>query len=168
MNHLHLRLWSPDDVPLLRAANSPEMTAHLNGPESDHQLTERHERYLRLNATDEARMFVIVDEDGHPLGSIGYWPIEWRGEAAWETGWFVLPDAQGQGVASQALGLLIDDARSHPAGPRPLVAFPGVDNPASNGVCRRRGFTLAGTVTEQFRGSTLAVNEWVLELASTP
>lgn len=165
MDHLQLRLWSPEDLELLHAANSPEMTAHLNGPESDEQLTERHERYLRLNAANEARMFVVIDNEGRPLGSIGYWPIEWRSEVAWETGWFVLPDAQGQGVASRALSLLIDDVRSHPAGPRPLVAFPGVDNPASNGVCRRRGFTLAGTVTEQFRGSDLAVNEWVLHPA---
>lgn len=164
MDKLRLRPWSPDDLPLLRAANSPEMTAHLNGPETELQLIERHERYLRLNASDAARMFVVIDDEGRPLGSIGYWPVEWRGRPAWETGWFVLPVAQGRGIASRALALLIDDVRAHPTGRRPLVAFPGIDNPASNGVCRRNGFTLCGTISETFRGAELTINEWVLDL----
>jgi len=77
-----------------------------------------------------------------------------------------LPAAQGRGVASRALALLVDDVRSHPTGLRPLVAFPGIDNPASNGVCRRNGFTLRGTITETFRGAELTINEWVLDLRS--
>lgn len=45
---LTLRLWAHDDLPLLHAANTPAMTAHLNGPESDDEILARHERYLRL------------------------------------------------------------------------------------------------------------------------
>ncbi|MCB8045079.1 GNAT family N-acetyltransferase [Microbacterium oxydans] len=95
METLRLRTWSENDLELLHAANTPEMTAHLNGPETDDQIMERHARYLRLVASGEARMFVVDDEEGMSLGSIGYWPVEWRDEPAWETGWFVRPEAQG-------------------------------------------------------------------------
>lgn len=95
MEDLRLRIWSENDLGLLHAANTPEMTAHINGPESVDQIIERHARYLRLVASGEARMFVIEDEGARALGSIGYWHIEWREEPALETGWFVLPEAQG-------------------------------------------------------------------------
>ena len=164
METLTLRPWSDGDRDLLRIANTPEMTEHLNGVETEQQLIERNERYLRLWRTGEARMFVIQDSAQRALGSIGYWRADWRGEPAFETGWFVVPEAQGRGVASRALGLLIDDAREHRNERRFLVAFPSITNPGSNGVCRRSGFELAGTFTEEFRGADLTMNEWVLDL----
>ncbi|PRA79082.1 GNAT family N-acetyltransferase [Microbacterium sp. MYb66] len=166
MADIRLRPWSESDIDLLHAANTPAMTAHLNGPETEDEIVERHARYLRLTATGEARMFVIEDEAGTALGSIGHWHVVWREEAALETGWFVRPESQGRGVASAALALLIEDARAHREGRRFLTAFPGVENPASNGVCRRNGFILAGTFTEDFRGAELTVNEWALDLTT--
>ncbi|GAT73273.1 GNAT family N-acetyltransferase [Microbacterium hydrocarbonoxydans] len=167
MENLTLRSWSADDRDLLQAANTPEMTAYLNGPETEEEIDERHARYLRLQSAGEARMFVIVDDEGERLGSIGLWPVDWHGAPAMETGWFVLPSAQGRGVATRALELLIEVARRERTGRRSLMACPGVDNAASNGVCRRAGFTLVGTVTEPFRGADLTVNEWVLDLEAT-
>ncbi|WP_341957585.1 GNAT family N-acetyltransferase [Microbacterium sp. LWH13-1.2] len=164
MQNLTLRRWSADDLGLLRIANTPEMTAHLNGEETEEQLFERNERYLRLWRAGEARMFVIEDEHDRAVGSIGFWHAAWRGAPALETGWFVVPEAQGHGVASSALSLLVDDARAHRDGRRFLVALPSVENPGSNGLCRRGGFELLGTITETFRGSELTMNEWVLDL----
>lgn len=164
METLRLRPWSADDLTLLQAANSPEMTARLNGPETPQQIQDRHARYLRLTESGEASMFVIEDEEHRSLGSIGCWSVEWRAQPALETGWFVLPAAQGRGVASRALSLLIEVAVRHSERRRFLVAFPADDNAASNGVCRRNGFTLVGTVTEAFRGADLTVNEWALDL----
>jgi RimJ/RimL family protein N-acetyltransferase len=166
MEALRLRIWSENDLELLHAANTPEMTAHLNGPETEDEIVERHARYLRLVASGEARMFVIEDDEGASIGSIGHWHVVWLEQPALETGWFVRPEAQGRGVASTALALLVDDARAHRGERRYLTAFPGVENPASNGVCRRNGFTLSGTVTEQFRGAELTVNEWALDLTT--
>lgn len=165
MDPLRLRLWSENDLDLLHAANAPAMTAHLNGPETDDEIVERHARYLRLVASGEARMFVIEDDAGEALGSIGHWHVVWREKPVLETGWFVLPEAQGRGVASAALALLVEDARAHRGEKRYLTAFPGIENPASNGVCRRNGFALVGTITESFRGAALTVNEWALDLA---
>lgn len=139
------------------------MTAHLNGPETEEQIDDRHARYLRYAETGEARMFSILRGE-NAVGSIGYWKVRWSDQDAWETGWFVLPEAQGQGIAARALTLLIDDVRGHADGRNELVALPGVDNPASNSVCRRAGFRLVGSTTETFRGTPLAVNEWALDL----
>lgn len=163
METLRLRPWSDDDLPLLRHANTPEMTAHLNGPESEQQVRDRHRRYLGLDPA-EAKMFVVLDPQGTEVGAIGYWTVSWRDERAFETGWFVLPEAQGRGIASRALALLIEDARAHPAGLRHLVAFPGVGNAASNGVCRRAGFELVGSSAGEFRGFQLQSHEWALDL----
>lgn len=163
MDALTLRRWSVGDLGLLRLANTPEMTAHLNGVESEQQLLDRNARYLRLWEAGEARMFVIEDDE-RPLGSIGFWNVEWRDEPALETGWFVVPEAQGRGVASRALGLLIDDARQHRGERRFLTAFPAVENAGSNGVCRRNGFEMVGTFTDTFRDAELTMNEWVLDL----
>jgi RimJ/RimL family protein N-acetyltransferase len=165
MDGLTLRPWSVDDLPLLRAANAPAMTSHLNGPESEEALVARHERYLHLVGSGEARMFVIADEDGGPLGSIGCWRIDWRNQPVWETGWFVLPRAQGRGVATRALTLLIADLCERRAGRRLLLAFPSADNAASNAVCRRADFVMMGTTTMSFRGAELTVNEWAFDLA---
>lgn len=109
-------------------------------------------------------MFVVLDAKSGAVGAIGYWTVSWREEAAFETGWFVVPEAQGRGVASRALALLIEDARAHPAGLRHLVAFPSVENAASNGVCRRAGFELVGSSAGEFRGSELHSHEWALDV----
>lgn len=164
MDAVTLRPWSAGDLELLRLANTPEMTAHLNGVESEQQLLDRNARYLRLWEAGEARMFVIEDEGGRSLGSIGFWNVEWRGEPAWETGWFVVPAAQGRGVASRALGLLLDDARRHRGERRFLTAFPSAENAGSNAVCRRAGFEMVGSITDEFRGAALTMNEWVVDL----
>jgi RimJ/RimL family protein N-acetyltransferase len=164
METLTLKRWSASDLELLRVANSAEMTAHLNGPETEEQLLDRNARYLRLWESGEARMFVIEDGDHRSLGAMGFWATEWRGDPVLEAGWFVVPEAQGRGVGARALALLIEDARQHREGRRLLTAFPSVTNPASNGVCRRAGFEMAGTKSVEFRGAELVLNEWVLDL----
>ncbi|WP_091233912.1 GNAT family N-acetyltransferase [Microbacterium sp. 3J1] len=164
MEPLTLRPWAADDIGLLRAANTAQMTAQMNGPETEQEIEERSARYLRLSAAGEALMYVIEDEHGAPVGTIGCWHVRWRGEPAWETGWFALPEAQGRGVASRALELLVTELREHRAGRRSLVAFPAVGNVPSNGVCRHSGFEMVGTQIEAFRGADLEVNEWVLDL----
>lgn len=165
MDSLALRPWHDDDLALLRRANTSEMTSHLNGPETEEQVVDRHARYLRYAQTGEARMFAIL-LDSLPVGSIGYWRVRWKHQDAWETGWFVLPEAQGHRVAARALALLIDDANHHPEKRGTLVAFPSVENPSSNAVCRRAGFVLTGSSTKTFRDAPLTMNEWEFDLTS--
>ncbi|WP_344059021.1 GNAT family N-acetyltransferase [Microbacterium pumilum] len=155
--------WGDNDLPLLERSNTPEMTAHLGGPETPEQLVERQARYLRLWETGEARMFRI-EVDGVPVGGIGYWKVEHDGVPAWETGWNVEPEWQGRGIAREALRLVI--RRIVDDGTRTLlVAYPGVDNPGSNALCRGAGFEHRGSDTMPWRGGELTFNTWMLDMS---
>ena len=155
--------WGPDDLPLLERANTPEMTAHLGGPETPAQLEERQARYLRLMGTGEAAMYRI-EVDGTAAGGIGYWQVDHDGTPAWETGWNIFPEWQGRGIAREALRRLIRLVAER--GDRELlVAYPGADNLASNALCRSAGFEQRGSGTGPWRGGELTFNVWVLDLS---
>lgn len=154
-----LRRWSTGDLSLLRLGNTLEMNVYLGGSEPDDVLVQRHKRYLRLSEERAASMYVIVD-DGRDIGGIGWWVIEWNAAPAYETGWFVLTEAQGRGVARAALMATIEDVAAR-GDDRPLTAFPAVGNAPSNRLCEQTGFLLEGTEQWPFRGKELQVNAWV-------
>ncbi|MCR2784688.1 GNAT family N-acetyltransferase [Microbacterium sp. zg-B96] len=142
--------------------STPEMTVFLGGSETPAQLVDRQERYLRAWSLGSGHMFRI-DVDADPAGGIGYWEVEHDGHPALETGWSVLPEFQGRGVAGEALRQLIDSAQAD--GRRNLlVAYPGVDNPASNTLCRHAGFAAQGEKTMPWRGGELTFRIWTLAL----
>jgi len=103
--------------------------------------------------------------DGEVVGSIGYWETSWQGEPAWETGWSVLPGFQGRGIAAGAARLVVEEARA--AGRhRRLHAFPSTDHPASNGVCRKAGFTLGDEHDFEYpKGRWMRCNDWSVDLS---
>lgn len=167
---VRIEAWAPDGLALLRRANTPEMTAHLGGPESAEQLTARHRRYLRSGGP--GRMFRIVAvEDGGPAagaaaGVIGFWQLNRRGGAAYEAGWSVLPEFQGRGIAVAAARSLVERARAERTF-RFLHAFPSVHHGASNAVCRRAGFALQGECDVEYpKGRWMRSNDWRLDLAA--
>jgi len=47
----------------------------------------------------------------------------------------------------------------------PVHAYPSVDNPASNAVCRKAGFTLLGEEDFGVGDGVLRTNDWVAYLA---
>lgn len=158
-----LRVWGDDDGALLAALNTPGMTEHLGGPESDDDLVERHERYLRLNASEEAAMRV-VEVDGIAAGSIGFWEAEDDGVPVYEAGWSILPAFQGRGVARTALGAILRLAAER--GDRgAVVAYPAIDNAPSNALCRRAGFEERGVGRMPWRGGELTFRTWVLDVS---
>jgi RimJ/RimL family protein N-acetyltransferase len=150
--------WAEEDLWLLRRLNSPEMTAHLGGPESEDRLLARHRRYVEP-AT--GRMYrVVLADGGETVGSVGYWQRTWQGAEVWETGWGVLPEFQGRGLAVRAARAVREAARPAGAG-RYLHAFPGVGHAASNAVCRKAGFTLLGQVDFEYpKGHWIRSNDW--------
>lgn len=164
---VELEPYSEFDLPLLERANALEMTEHLGGPESDEQILQRHRRYLESPQTGKARMFRIVWRwQAESVGIIGYWEKTWRGELIWEAGWGVLPEYQGRGIAVAATKALILEARREQKY-RFLYAFPSVDNPASNAICRRLGFDLIGECDFEYPADHfMRCNEWRLDLYS--
>ncbi|WP_336054473.1 GNAT family N-acetyltransferase [Streptomyces sp. CA2R101] len=155
--------WTAADLPLLRRTNAPEMTHHLGGPETEEQLLARHARYLDLR--EVGQMFrIVLDPEGMLVGSIGFWELNLRPEAAYETGWSVLPEFQGRGIAAAAAREVIAAARAEGCH-RSLHAFPSVDHAASNAVCRKAGFDLVGECAFEYpKGRMMRSNEWRLDL----
>jgi len=173
---VRLRPWTGDDLELMRALNTPQMTEHLGGPESEEKTRQRLRSYVTEPGArpEEGAMFVV--EIGVPgpdggwadkpasVGSIGFWPLHWAGQDVCETGWAVLPGYQGLGVASAAASLVIARARAAALTPA-LHAFPSVSHPASNAVCRKAGFTLIGPAEFEYpKGHLMQVNDWRLAL----
>ncbi|GAA2999488.1 GNAT family N-acetyltransferase [Streptosporangium longisporum] len=157
--------WSEDDLGLLRRINAPEMTEHLGGPETEEKLLARHRRYVEIAGKGAGRMFaVVLLPELRKAGSIGYWERVWGEEVVYETGWGVLPEFQGRGVAAAAArAVAVEAAAEHRH--RHLHAFPSVGHPASNAVCRKAGFVLVAECDFEYPpGTVMRCNDWRLDL----
>lgn len=163
---IRLTAWASDDLPLLHLINAPEMTEHLGGPETDEQVLRRHRRYLADRDPGLGQMFVIrLGDEG--VGSVGYWERVWAGQTVYEIGWSVLPGFQGRGIAATAAQSTIDIARARERH-RYLHAFPAVDNPPSNAICQRLGFTNLGPMDFEYPpGHPLRCHDWRLDLTAS-
>ncbi|MHC3424503.1 MULTISPECIES: GNAT family N-acetyltransferase [unclassified Streptomyces] len=160
---LSLSPWSEGDVDLLRASNTAAMTEHLGGPETEEQLLSRHRRYLDPEANGTMFRIVLLP-GGEAVGSTGFWEHEWDGEAAYETGYAILPEFQGRGLAVAATRAVVDAARADGAH-RYLYAFPSVHHTASNAVCRKAGFELVGDSEFEYpKGNLIRSNVWRADL----
>ncbi|MFL6053009.1 MAG: GNAT family N-acetyltransferase [Actinoallomurus sp.] len=157
--------WGEGDLDLLRRINAPEMMEHLGGPETEAQVLDRHRRYLDPGAPRSGTMFRVVTlPEREAVGSIGYWERHWRGETVYETGWSILPEFSGRGLATAAGRLVVERVRAE-GRHRFLHAYPSVDHPASNAICRKLGFTLLGGCDFEYPpGHLMRCNDWRLEL----
>ena len=163
---VNIRPWSDSDLSLLeRLMGDPAMTEHLGGPETLEKIRERHERYCQSSVSGSEPMFVIIVEPERiASGSIGYWKREWQGESIWETGWSILPEFQGYGIATKATALIVECARME-SKYRFLHAFPSIDNAPSNAICRKAGFVFCEEVNFEYPpGNIMRCNDWRLDL----
>ena len=158
---MELQDYVDSDLALTEALETdPEVMRHLGGPVTPEALREPHRRRVA-----DPWYFKIVLEPGGPgVGSVGVWETTHDGESVWETGWMILPQHQGRGIAGAALALLIERVRAEPRFDS-IHAFPAVDNPPSNALCRKFGFELLEQRSFEFRGRTLHCNHWRLDTA---
>ncbi|MDJ0346233.1 GNAT family N-acetyltransferase [Streptomyces sp. H10-C2] len=159
--------WADKDLALLRLANAPEMMEHLGGPEPEDKVLARHRRYLDIEGAGTGRMFsVVLLPEGESVGTIGYWDRVWQGETVYETGWGVLPQFQGRGIAVAAATAAVADAAARQTHTS-VHAFPSVDHPASNAICRTAGFSLVSECDFEYpAGTHLRCNDWRLDLTA--
>ncbi|MEV7775823.1 GNAT family N-acetyltransferase [Kitasatospora sp. NPDC086791] len=182
--------WTDADLALLRRVNTPEMKKHVGGPETEEQLLVRHGRYLDFVPSGLGCMYRIVllpegtavggetvggetvggetvggeAVGGETVGTVGYGTRTWEGGTVHEMGWNVLPGFQGRGIAVAATRAAVAAARRE-AAHRYLHAFPSVDNPASNAVCAKAGFTLLGATDFEFPpGRFMRSHNWRVDL----
>jgi RimJ/RimL family protein N-acetyltransferase len=171
LSDYRLEPWAEGDHPLLtRLMSDPAMTEHLGGPESPEKIAERHERYVSGAKPGVVEMFKVVDEEGTPVGSVGYWERESHEGQVYETGWMVLPEFQGRGIATVATAQIVELLRRLRK-LQYLYAYPSVDNQPSNAICRKLGFELVET--EEFEypkgsGNVMTCNNWRLDLFAGP
>jgi RimJ/RimL family protein N-acetyltransferase len=168
LSEFRIEPWGDNDLPLLeRLLGDPAMTEHLGGPESPAKLAERQERYMRLPGIGKGQMFKIVEvATGDGVGSVGYWERESDDQLVYETGWGVLPEFQGRGIATVATEQVIEAARAERKH-RFLHAYPSVDNAPSNAICRKLGFELVGAFDFEYpkgSGNIITCNDWRLDL----
>jgi RimJ/RimL family protein N-acetyltransferase len=104
--------YGEGDLALTEALEcDPEVMRELGGPLDRAAVVDVHSR----RAQENDWWFKIVPEvGGPPAGTIGIWDSEWHGAPIHEVGWMVLPAFQGRGIATHALELLIQRARSEP------------------------------------------------------
>ena len=163
--HVELRPYSDEHLPLTQALElDPEVMRELGGPADPDGVLEAHRRRVRSVADGDWWYAIVPESAAPPVGTIGIWPSDVRGETLHEIGWMVLPDHQGRGIASEALGILLARARSDPRFER-IHAFPGVSNIPSNALCRRFGFVRTEELGVAFRGRPLRVNHWELDVS---
>lgn len=163
---VEIRPWSDGDFPLLeRLMGDPAMMIYLGGPESPAKIRERHERYCR--PSDTARVFaILVGSERQAAGWVGYWEKDVRGQRVWETGWSVLTEFQGQGIATQATAIVVERARAE-GSYQFIHAFPSVENGPSNAICRKLGFTLQEEAEFEYPpGHLMRCNDWRLDLST--
>ncbi len=151
--------WADGDLDLLRRANTPEMWRYLGGPETEEKVLDRHRRYL----AGAGNMF-RVELAGEPVGIVGYWEREWQGDDVYETGWHVLPEFQGRGIATAAVSAVIAEAAAQ-GKHQHVHAYPSVANAASNAIPRKLGFELVGAYDFEYPpGHMMRCNDWRLAL----
>ena len=164
---VRLEPWAEDGLDLLRRTNTPEMTDNLGGPETEAQLLARHGRYLALKGDDGQMFRVVLLPEGEVVGSVGFWARDWRDEPVFETGYGIVPEFQGRGLAVAALKAVVE-AAARQGGRRFVYAFPHVDHAASNAVCRKAGFELVGESEFEYpKGTFLLSNEWRADLVTS-
>ena len=149
---LHGRRHRADDG----ARDRPGGHARLGGPIPRERIQGIHERRL----DDPWWLKIVPDPGGPAVGTIGIWPEELDGETVHETGWMVLPEHQGRGLASAALAKLIQLVEADEQFDS-MHAFPPVSNAPSNALCRKSGFKLIGERDFVYAGRTLRCNHWV-------
>lgn len=153
-----------DEDLAVRLECDPEMMLHIGGPRPEADVRASHKRRLVLMEKGDARMYKIVaDGSGEVLGTIGIWKIDWKGPQTYEIGWFVLPEHQGRGVATEAARLIISRAGSNPE-VRYVHAYPSVSNAASNAIARKIGMENQGEFDNEGFAGILRCNDWRIDL----
>lgn len=99
-----------------------------------------------------------LEVGGRAVGQCGLW---FAGPDRFTVGYAVVPGARGQGLAAEALGLLVGFAWTHPAA-RTVEALVEPWNTASLRTVVGAGFARAGTTTHLVGGEERDVEVWVV------
>jgi RimJ/RimL family protein N-acetyltransferase len=163
---LHLVPYADEHRALTEAIEcDPVMMRELGGAVDREEIPRIHRMRVETVSRGEWWFAIVPDPPGSPAGTIGIWESKFREQPIHEIGWMVLPEFQGRGIASEALRMIVERARSDPRFDR-IHAFPAVSNDPSNALCRRAGFTHAEECDVRFRDRPLRCNHWELDVSA--
>jgi RimJ/RimL family protein N-acetyltransferase len=153
---------------LERSLGDPSQMVGLNGPESEERIRKRHTQFVSMSVDphDGCMCTIRSGPERVPVGTVGYWVSEWKGQQVWELGWFGLPERPRRGPATEATRLILERL-GQLQGPRSAIAFPSIENHASKAICRKLGFVLNDEVSSEYppgSGRQLRVKVWMLAL----
>jgi RimJ/RimL family protein N-acetyltransferase len=165
---LILRNVTLDDLDLYIAMRTdPVVMAELGGPLPIETVPDKVRRDAEAAASGESWNLAIVPEEsnGEAVGIVVMWNHEDNGEIISEIGWMLRRDAMGRGIGTRAVTMALERAAADPRW-QVLHAHAGVNNAASNAICRKLGFELVGLHEGYFADRLLTSNHWRLDLAT--
>jgi RimJ/RimL family protein N-acetyltransferase len=165
---MELRDITMDDLPLYRGTlTDPVMMAELGGPLSPDGLADKLRSIVDDVEAGRIWFFTIIPDsaDGTAAGTVCVWDHDWNGQTINEIGWMVVPEAQGRGLATEAVRAVLDRARSENRWDV-IYAFPAETNGPSNAICRKTGFSKIGESDFEYAGRLLRCNHWRIDLRS--
>ena len=143
---LRIQPYQPADFDIYVAMwSDPVVTRFIGGtPFTREQSWTRFLRHAGMWRVLGFGSFAIWDKaTGRHLGEAGFHDmlrdITPSIEGTMETGWALLPEAHGKGIASEAVGAVLAWADAHCAGKR-ITCFIDTGNPASIRIAEKHGF----------------------------
>ena len=138
---MRLRFASPEDAPALLDIYSAYIQTDIT---FEYVLPGREEFARRVSAVSEMYPYLVAEEAGQVLGYAYAHRIAQRAAYAWgaELSVYLRPDAAGRGLGKRLYRALMDLLRMQ--GVRTVYGLVASPNPASEGLHRSLGFTLAG------------------------
>jgi RimJ/RimL family protein N-acetyltransferase len=136
----------------MRDPESVRMAAFTAKDPNDREAFDSH--MAKVRATHDTTLRAVT-RDGHLVGSIASFVIDGDTEITY----WIDRSAWGQGIASQALALLLDTVDV-----RPLHARAASDNLGSLRVLQKAGFTIIGTETAYATARNADIEETILRL----
>jgi RimJ/RimL family protein N-acetyltransferase len=162
---LRLRMWEPEDADAAyRACQDPEIQRWTTVPSPYTREDARTwvERIVPQGwaAGTELTWAVLHRTGGRPIAAIG---VSSRPDQAWavaQIGFWVAPQARGQGVMTDATRLVARHTLSS-LGVQRLEWYANVGNVASRRVAEKVGFTIEGTLRRGLDQRGTRVDAWI-------
>jgi RimJ/RimL family protein N-acetyltransferase len=150
-----LRAWREADIPaLVEACQDPEIPRWTRVPSPYGESDARAYMLQRYDAiaTATAAPYAIVRaaDDTKLLGSIALMDLNWEQKRG-EVGYWLARDARGAGHATRAVQTICRWGVEH-LGLERIALMASTDNPASQRVAERAGFTREGVLRSSYRG----------------
>lgn len=148
---LRLRSWRTDDAAgLLLAIRDPLVLRYAGFVVADRaEAMARVQRYAAVWGVREGVAWVVSDSSGQVLGSVRFALVD-RELGCGMVGYWLVPAARGQGVASSAVRLG-SDVVLRQLGWHRVELRHAVENERSCAVARRCGYRLEGVMREAMR-----------------